>query len=162
MANDLHTAPEVGERMAGTASNGARGEPGLATMAKGILDDALELLKQQFLMLKAEIRAEIRQLITSRIPLACGLAPLLFGGLMLCFFLVHLIHWATLPAGSNADPAAIPLWGAYLIVAAFCLLLGGLLEAIGYYRLKNVHPLPEQTVHALEENIQWLMNHPRK
>jgi len=149
MPSELYPPPD------GAASrNGA--EPSLAAMAKGILDDALELVAQQLAMFKAEIRSDVRKAIAGVIPLLCGVAPLLLGGLMLCFTLVHFLHWVTLPAG--ADPAAIPLWGCYAIVAAVFLLAGAVLLAMGVYRLKRVHAVPQESVKALEENIQWLMN----
>jgi hypothetical protein len=136
----------------------AAAEPGLASTFKGILDDALELMKQQFAMLKAEIRSDFHKLLSGLIPLFIGIGPLVLGGLMLCFALVHLIHWASVPAGVTADVARIPLWGCYAIVAAVFLLTGGILLAVGYARLKTVNPLPEETAKALEENLQWLMN----
>jgi len=151
MANDLHSPVDARAEHAAV-------EPGLAATFKGVIDDALELPKQQFAMLKAEIRSDFRKLLAGVIPLACAIAPVLLGGLMGCFALVHLLHWATLPAGQTVDPASLPLWACYAIVAAVFLVTGGVLVGIGYYRLKTVNPLPEQTAHALEENIQWLMN----
>jgi len=151
MANDLHAPP-------GASATVVPAEPGLAATAKGIVDDALTLMKQQFAMLKAEIRSDFHKLLWGVIPLAIGIGPLLLGGLMLCFTLVHLIHWASMPAGQTVDPAAIPLWGSYAIVSAVFLLTGGILLGIGVYRLKTVNPLPEQTAQALEENLKWLMN----
>ena len=67
-------------------------------------------------------------------------------------------HWATLPSGQVSDQAMIPLWGCYGIVAGVFLGIGGVLLGIGVYRIKRIHPLPEESVRALEENIQWLMN----
>jgi len=151
MATDFHAAPDV------AADRSA--EPGLASTFKGIVDDSLALMRQQFAMLKAEIRADFHKVLAGIIPLAAGIAPLLLGGLMLCFTLVHLIHWATTPASAvNADPASVPLWACYAIVSAAFLIVGGVLLAIGVHRLKTVNPLPEETAKALEENIQWLMN----
>src|SRR5438270_13502115 len=97
-------------------------EPGVASTMKGIVDDALELMQQQFAMLKAEIRSDFRKIIAGIIPIASGIAPLLLGGLMVCLMLVHLLHWATLPQGQVADPAAIPLWACYGIVGGVFLL----------------------------------------
>jgi hypothetical protein len=154
MANDTHAAQAPAEVAAETTHR----EPTLTATFKGIIDDALELLKQQFAMLKAEVRSDFRKVLAGLIPLAIGIAPLLLGGLMLCFALVHLIHWATLPAGQTYDPASVPLWGCYAIVSAAFFVVGGVLLAIGYYRLKTVNPLPEETAKALEENLQWLMN----
>lgn len=156
MANNLDAPADVGAP--GTTREVGHTEPGLAVTVKGVIDDALELVRQQFVMLKAEMRSDLHKLVAGIIPLACAVAPALLGGLMACFALVRLIHWATLPAGQEVDPAAIPLWACYAIVSAAFLLLGGLLFGIGYYRLKSVNPLPEQTAQALEENIKWLMN----
>jgi len=157
MANNLEAPATVGAPNPPAETTG-RAEPGLAVTMKGIVDDAMELMRQQFAMLKAEVRSDLHKLVIGLIPLVSAIAPALLGGLMACFALVHLIHWATLPAGQTVDPAALPLWASYAVVSAGLLLLGGLLFGIGYYRLKSVNPLPEQTAQALEENIQWLMN----
>jgi len=153
MANELYPPADA---EAGHAADSA--EPSLAATAKGIVDDALELVMQQLAMFKAELRSDLRKAIAGVIPLLCGVGPLLLGGLMLCFTLVHLIHWATLPAGTAADPATIPLWGCYAIVALVFLLTGASLLGIGVYRLKRLNPMPQESVKALEENIRWLMN----
>jgi hypothetical protein len=160
MADNLEAPAEVGAPN-GTTESG-RVEPGLAVTVKGIVDDAMELTRQQFAMLKAEVRSDLHKLISGLIPLACAVAPALVGGLMACFALVRLIHWATLPAGQTIDPAWLPLWACYAVVGGGLLLLGGILFGIGYYRLKSVHALPEQTAQALEENIRWLMNKPTR
>jgi hypothetical protein len=148
MASELHSSP------AGADSGPA--QPGLAGSVKEIIDDALELMRQHFVLLKAEIRSDFHSVLVGVIPLAVGIMPLVLGGLMLCFTLVHLIHWTTLPAGS--DPATIPLWASYAIVSAAFLVIGGVLLGFGIHRLKISHPLPVQTVHALEEDMKWLMN----
>jgi Putative Actinobacterial Holin-X, holin superfamily III len=151
MANDIYPAVE-------SIPNGVHADPSLTATLKGILDDAVELGKQQIAMLRAEIRADIRKLLAAVIPLTCGVAPLLLGGLMLCFTLVHLIHWLTTPAGQSLDAANIPLWGCYAIVAGAFLLVGGTLLGIGIYRLKTMPTLGGESAKALEENIQWIMN----
>jgi hypothetical protein len=149
MANDIQTPP----------APGAPVEPGIAVMLKGVLDDALELIKQQFAMVKAEFKADFVKVRDGLIPIALGITPLLLGGLMLCFTLVHLIHWAATPANAaTADPATIPLWGCYGIVSGTFLLIGGIALGLGIYRLKSVNPLPDESVKALEENVKWLMN----
>jgi hypothetical protein len=145
MANDTH-APELGRST----------EPSITALVKGIVDDAMGLMRQQLAMFKAELRADFEKVRNGVIMLAAGVGPLLLGGLMLCFTVVHLLHWATAPSG--ADPASIPLWGCYAIVSAIFLLTGGTLLGIGIARLKTINPLPEQTAQALEENLQWLMN----
>jgi hypothetical protein len=134
----------------------AADQPTMAHLIKGILDDAMTLMRQQLAMFKAELRNDAKKLSYGLIFIACGIAPLLLGGLMMCFCLVHVLHWATQPAGS--DPATIPLWGCYAIVSGAFLLIGGSLLGIGIYRLKSVNLLPDESARALEENVKWLMN----
>ena len=101
-----------------------REQPGIGVAAQGIVGDAMDLLKLQLAMFKAETRAQVKKLRAGAIALACSIGPMALGGLMLCFGLVHLLHWATVPAGAPlADPAAVPLWACYAIVAGACLLL---------------------------------------
>lgn len=143
-ASDTRTIPE-------------EAHPTITALLRGILDDALALIRQQFAMFKAELRADLNRVKNGVILLAAGVGPLALGGLMLCFMLVHLIHWATLPEGIETA-ATIPLWGCYGIVAGLFLIIGGGLLGAGIYKLKSANPLPDESTHALEENIQWLMN----
>jgi hypothetical protein len=159
MANNLDAPEVVGTPAVAPAPADAPGaEPGLATTLKGVVDDALELMRQQFAMLKAEARSDLHKVVSGLIPLICAIAPAILGGLMGCFAVEDLIHWATLPAGQTVDPAALPVWACYGIVSVAMLLLGGILFGIGYYRLKSDNLLPVQSAQALEENIKWLMN----
>jgi hypothetical protein len=136
----------------------SRIEPSMVATAKGIFEDVLELMKQQIVLLKVEIRSDVHNLVASMIPLACSVLPLLLGGLMICFALVHGLHWATLPPGATVEPAAIPLWGCYAIVSTVFLLTGAAFVGVGQYRLRRAHAVWEQSVKALEENLRWLMN----
>jgi hypothetical protein len=147
MASDIHDAAGPGPPETST----------MTALVKGIVDDALALIRQQFTMLKAELRADAKRLVGAVVPLVMSIAPLLLGVVMLCFCLVHLLHWATTPA-ANADPASIPLWGCYAIVSALFLVIGGALAGLGAYRLKSFNPLPDESAKALEENVKWLMN----
>jgi len=151
MVNDTNRTAEL-------IPNGVPSDPTLTATLKGILDDAMELVRQQIAMVRAEIRADIRKVLGAVIPLACGIGPMALGGLMLCFTLVHLIHWLTTPAGQSLDAANVPLWGCYAIVAGTFLLVGGTLLGIGIFRIKNMPTLGGESAKALEENIQWIMN----
>jgi len=70
--------------------------------------------------------------------------------------LVHLLHWLTAPA--MADPANIPLWGCYGIVAFLCLGGGAALILAGKKKFSSFNPLPDQTVETMKENVQWITN----
>lgn len=47
-------------------------------------------------------------------------------------------------------------WLAALIVGLIVLAVGGMLAASGYNKLKNINPIPRQTVETLEEDKEWL------
>ena len=151
MSNDIPSPAKF-------APNGAHAQPSMTATLKGIAEDAVALVRQQLAMFKAELRADLHDITAGVIPVVCGIVPLLLGGLMLCFALVHLLHWVTTPAGQTLDAATLPLWACYAIVSGAFLAVGGTLLGIGIYRLKTLRPLAAESTRSLEENIQWLMN----
>ena len=139
--------------------NGVATGSGLAATAQDMVGDAVELLKLQLAMFKAETLAALTRLRAGAICLACSIGPLVLGCVLLGFGLVHLLHWSTVPADSAlADPATLPLWACYALVAGGCLLMGGTLLAFGVYYVKTVNLLAPESTRALEENIQWLLH----
>jgi hypothetical protein len=128
----------------------------LMSMLKGIVDDAQELFRQQVALVRAEIRSDLQQTKQAALALVAGILPVTLGTVLLCFMFVHLLHWATSPAG--ADPAGIPLWGCYGIVGGAFVLIGGALIYGGIRKFQSFNPLPDQSAEALQENVQWLTN----
>lgn len=125
-------------------------DPSVTRLVSGIIDDAQRLMAQQADLLKADIRKDLRE--ARETGLALGLAGVLLGsgGLLLLFMLAHLLHWMW--------PEHLPLWGGFAIV-------GGLLTAVGLaaffhgrQKLDNLNPLPEHSVEAMKENLQWQTN----
>jgi hypothetical protein len=70
--------------------------------------------------------------------------------------LVHLLHWATSPAG--ADPATLPLWACFGIVGLVFGVVGGALVTSGIRKFQSNNPLPDQTAQTIKENVQWIAN----
>jgi hypothetical protein len=124
-------------------------EPQLAEIVTGIVNDAQELMKHQFTLFRAELKADLRKSKEAALSLACGAALAVLGGLLLSHALVHGLAWAA---------PALPLWACYVIVAAAYLLAGGWLLYVGKSRFDSFNPLPDETVDAAKENVQWLMN----
>jgi hypothetical protein len=52
--------------------------------------------------------------------------------------------------------AVIPLGWAALIVAVLWGVVGGVLYVVGRKRMKDVDPVPRQTVETLREEAQWV------
>jgi len=130
--------------MAVDLQNGTEGSvTGLMT---GIFNDAQELMKQQLLLLRHEVKDDVRKTVTGGASLIAGGAICALGALMLCFMVVHLISWAA---------PALPLWVCYGIVGAVIAAIGGALLYFGVQKYKTLNPVPEQSMQALKETMQW-------
>ena len=82
-----------------------------ASLLSGILSDLQHLVEQQFQLTRREIEDEIRQRAIAAAVFALGVTILFLGAIVFCVGLVHLLHWAALPGGT--DPAWLPLWACY-------------------------------------------------
>src|SRR5215468_5150800 len=89
-------------------------EPSLAALIGGIINDARDLMLQEFTMAKLEVQDELRKTKAAAISLGIGIGIAAVGGLLLLLMLVHLLHALT----------PIPLWGCYGIVGGVLLLAG--------------------------------------
>jgi hypothetical protein len=104
-------------------------------------------------LIKEECLADWRKTKEAGLLLGMSLVPLAGGGMLMAFMLVHLLHWASLPAG--ADPASLPLWACYLIVGLAFLGGGGVLFMMGLRNLRSINPLHGESLQAMEENVHW-------
>jgi uncharacterized membrane protein YqjE len=120
-------------------------EPSLTAVVTGIIGDFQELIKQQLALFKAELKQDLRKAREASVSLACGLALLGLGSVLLCFFVVHLLEWAFRPH--------LELWVCYLIVGAVVAAVGGGLTAYAWGLFRSV--TAEQSVQSIEENLEW-------
>jgi hypothetical protein len=133
MANDVHTGTE----------------PSLTGLVTGIINDAQELLKQQLALFKQEVKDDFRKTKDASLAISVGLGILVMGGILLALMLVHLVN------------LVLPQWASYAIIGGLFAACGGALFYAGKRQLDSFNPLPDQTVGALKENVQWIMN-PKK
>lgn len=134
------------------AESSERGMSSPETMTElvgGIVGDVQDLIKQQFALFKRELHEDLRKTKEGMLSLVTGGAVLAVGGMLLCLMLVHLLHWAV---------PSLPLWSCFAIVGGSFAVVGGILLCMGYQRLKSVNPLPDESVAALKENVQWIAN----
>lgn len=122
-------------------------------LISGILGDFQELMRQQLALIKQECLEDWKKTKEAGLLLGVSLVPLASGGVLLAFMLVHLLHWATMPAG--ADPASLPLWVCYLIVGVVLLGIGAVLLMMGLGNLRSMNPLQGESVQAMEDNVHW-------
>jgi len=135
------------------SSNGSNGYTA-TTLVSGILGDFQELIQQQFALIRAECAADLQKTKQAGLLVGLSMLPLGCGTMLLAFMLAHLLHWSTLPAGS--ETAGLPLWGSYGIVGSLLVIAGGVLFLVGWRKLQSLNPLAGESVQALEENVHWL------
>jgi len=118
----------------------------VTSLVTGIVGDAQELMKQQMALFKAEVREDMRKTTEAATSMGAGVAATLVGGIVLCFALAHLLHWA-LP---NVD-----LWVWYAVVGGVVTAVGVGLTCTAIQKFRSFNPLPDQTAEALKENLEW-------
>ena len=118
----------------------------LTSLVTGIVNDAQELMKQQFAMFQAEVKEDMRKTAEASSALGVGMAVTFVGSILLCFTLVYLLNWAF--------PTA-PLWVWFAVVGGVVTAVGGGLVYAAYAKFRSFNPLPDKTAQALKENLEW-------
>jgi pheromone shutdown protein TraB len=126
----------------------------MASLVNGIIQDAQNLIREEVALAKQEIKEEVTKVRTVALAAGAGLVITVLGSVLLSFFLVHLLHWAT----GGTDTASVPLWAWFLIFGVIFFAIGGALFALAYTRLRDIHFVPRQTVETMKENVQWIKN----
>jgi len=122
-------------------------EPTFAALVDGIIDDARDLMTQQFALLRQEVQGEIRQARTAAISLGVGGVIVALGLVFLLITLVHLI----------ATYTTLPLWAAYGLVTLVLCAAGAGLLLLGRKEAADVHLLPPRhSAGAFKETLAWL------
>lgn len=139
MANNTQTAPEPG--LTGP-------EPSMTNLVTGIIHDTQDLIKQQLALFKHEVKADLTKTKDAAISIGIGIGVILLGGIFLCLMVVELLVWAF---------PRLPMWGSYAIVGGALVVIGVLLLYVGKAKMQSFNPLPDESVGALKENVQWIM-----
>jgi uncharacterized membrane protein YqjE len=109
-----------------------------------VAGDVSKLFRQEVALAKAELKEE-----AAKAGKAGGmLAGAGFAGYMVAVLLSLALMFAL--------GAVMPLGWAALIVAVLWAIAGGVLYAVGRKRMKDVDPVPRQTVETLREDAQWV------
>jgi len=124
-------------------------QPSATSLVTGIISDAQDLFKQQFELLKHEVRDDFRKTKEVGLTLAFAGGLGLVGAILLVQMLVYLTQWLV---PELALWACFGIWGILLFGA------GAVLFFIGKTTLDTIDPVPEKSAQALKENVQWLTN----
>jgi hypothetical protein len=129
------------------------GAPTMTELVRGIVNDVGDLVRQEIRFARKEIGSDLRKTSAAATYLAIGVGVALVGFILLNFMLVHLLHWASLPA--DAVGPGLPLWGAFGIVSLVLLVAGGSLAWAGYAKFASFNPMPDKTIQTIQENVSW-------
>jgi len=120
----------------------------LTGLVSGIISDAQTLVRQQVEMVREEIRSDLRKTKEAVTSIAAGAAVAALAAGPLVFMFVALLH----------ELAGWAWWASALTVGAVFAAAGGGLVYAGIQRFRSFNPLPDQSVEALKENLQWIKN----
>ena len=124
-------------------------EPSVTSVVQGIIHDAQELITQQFDLVRAEIKDEVRKVKEAGVALAVGLMLVVPGCFMLCMMIPQLLNWLV---------PALPLWACYGIVGGAVVAVGVVSLYMGARKLGTLNPMASQSMAALKENVKWMTN----
>jgi uncharacterized membrane protein YqjE len=121
-------------------------DPSFSSLVQGIVQDFQNLIRQQLHLFKVEMENDLKRTRNASLPLAAGGIVLFVGTLVLAIGLSELLYWAV---------PDLPRWAAYVIVGGVITVVGGALAYLGYQKFQTFNPLPDVTLDALKENLQW-------
>lgn len=121
--------------------------PALTTLVSGIISDGQKLIGQQLSLFQHEIKEDLRKTKNAAIPMAVGLAIALIGITLFGVMIGYLLPWIW---------PQLPLWAGFGIAAALISAIGAGLILWGKTQFDAFNPLPDKTLDALKENVQWV------
>jgi len=121
----------------------------VTTLVSGIISDAQDLFKQQFELLKHDVREDLRKARDASMMMGLGFGFGLVGAMLVAFMLAHLLAWAV---------PSLPLWACYGICGGLLAVVGVGVAYAGLNKLETVDPVPRTSAEALKENVQWITN----
>jgi hypothetical protein len=121
-------------------------EPTVTELVSGIAKDAERLIGQQYQMLRAEIREDVRYTKSAIKYLGLGAFGALAGALFLLVALPLFLNWLF----------NLPSFAGWAIIGGALLILGAIALYAGKRIFERHNPLPDKTLNALEENLSWI------
>ena len=121
-------------------------EPSIAQLLGNLIADGQILVRKEFELARQEIAVEIAKTRQGAVSLGIGLGIASIGSLFLILALAH-----GLAALFN-----IPIGLSYLILGVIMAIIGGVLLFTGINRLKQVDPVPHETIDSVRKDVTWL------
>jgi len=114
-------------------------------LVSGLVSDAQQLVRKEIDLAKHEVSAEIGKVRQGAVALGIGAGMALIGAFLLAQMLVYLLN-----------VLGISLWVSYLIVGGLFAAIGGILLMQGVNRMKQVDPVPHETIESVRKDVEWI------
>lgn len=118
-------------------------EASLGELVSGMTADLSVLIHKEIDLAKLELKEQVQR--SARAGGMLGGAG--FAGYMALILLSFAAAWAL--------AVAIPIWAGFLIMGGLYAVGAAALLLRGRREMKAVHPVPEQTIDTLKEDVQW-------
>jgi len=125
-------------------AGGTRSDESIGRLIGEVAGDVSKLFRQEVALAKAELKEEAAK---------AGKAGGMLAGAGFAAYLVAVLLSLALVFGLGE--VMPPGWAA-VIVAIVWGIVGGVLYYLGRNRMKNIDPVPRQTVDTLREDAQWV------
>jgi uncharacterized membrane protein YqjE len=132
--------------MATDTTTETRENPNVVSLVTNIISDAQELTRQQIELFKVEVQDGAKKAQTIGMLIAVGAAVAVIAGVVLA---LAVAGWL-----ASAFPN-LPVWGAQAIVGVILAVAAGILFGVCKQKLDSFSLVPEKSVEALKENLEW-------
>jgi hypothetical protein len=119
------------------------------SLVTGIIHDAQNLVKQQFQLFQHEVRTDLRKTKEAGLMLGVGACFVVAGLVLVALTLAALLQWAV---------PTLPQWVCYGVSGLPLLVAGAGLIYAGKLNFESFTAIPQESVQALKENMQWIAN----
>jgi uncharacterized membrane protein YqjE len=129
-------------------------EPSVTSLLSGIVNDAQELIKQQLLLFRHELKDDVNRTKEALPTLGAGVALAMTALILLGLTLSLLLYWLVNPLPPGMGSEHLPLWGCFAI---FTVVFGVVGCALLYFASKTIESLgmSRQAAEATKENLEW-------
>ena len=128
------------------AANRPADDTSVTDLISGLVNDAQQLVRREIDLAKREVTIELDKAKQGAVALGIGAGVAIIGALLLAHMLVYLVQ----------DLTGLSLWVSYLIVGAVFAIGGGLMLMQGLKRMKEVDPVPRETIESVRKDVQWI------
>jgi hypothetical protein len=126
------------------ATDTSRRDESIGNLVSQVAGDVSTLFRQEVALAKEELKAE---------AVKAGKAGGMLAGAGFAGYMVAVLLSLALVLALGA---VMPDGWAAVIVAVLWAIIGGVLYSVGRKRMKDVDPVPRQTVETLREDAQWV------